>query len=192
MNPLTSQLKQPISLQGTGMPLQPAQQPPSHLSERVFRAYEKHILSVVQKYPNPVTIDPKPLSNNTFKGRLRDAIRSLLLYHWSSPIDVARLGEIRSEIAVTDEAGLVRVGPPTVQSQKIDGDCLADTPITTSTITCDKADNKDLYAFAHLLGRRLIPGPIRFTNTSSEEVSKLVDLGFDVSFREEAGVIYLF
>lgn len=192
MNPLTSQLKQPISLQGTGMPLQPAQQPPSHLSERVFRAYEKHILNVVQKYPNPVTIDPKPLSNNTFKGRLRDAIRSLLLYHWPSPIDVARLGEIRSEIAVTDEAGLVRVGPPTSTSQLLTPNNDVDTKAPITAISCDKATTQDLYAFAHLLGRRLIPGGIRFTNTSSEEVSKLVDLGFDVSFREEAGVIYLF
>lgn len=79
---------------------------PPHLDVSVVRRWEGFVKSIVDCYPQRVTISTK-MSPKTVVGRLRDTMRSLVLYEWDSPVDVEKLKRIRGNIKLTVEDGQV-------------------------------------------------------------------------------------
>lgn len=155
--------------------------PPAHLAEEVFRRYEKNIFSIVSRYPNKTTFDPRPFSAITFSARLRDAIRSHCIYKWPSAVDPASLAAIRPKIIVIkDEAGMVvikeRDKPSTLSSELVDQ--YADNP--NRTITIDSPKDMDIWSCAWLLGRRILTGPIRFINANKKAIDEVRNSGYDI------------
>lgn len=53
---------------------------PSRHSEKAVERYEPFIKAVSQNYPNPIVIDPDPLSSDTFACRFRDAVAGIMRY----------------------------------------------------------------------------------------------------------------
>ncbi len=75
---------------------------PSRLSEKTFRHYETYIADAVALVPDDkqLRIAPTKLAQTTFCARLRDAIRSLKLYRWTTFINMEIFDIIVDEIEV--------------------------------------------------------------------------------------------
>ena len=73
---------------------------PQRFSETAFRRYEGVIRMTLNAYPQPSVFDPSPLSSETFSHRLRDAMTSLLLYKWTTDIDLDRFAQLRDKLVV--------------------------------------------------------------------------------------------
>lgn len=76
---------------------------PYRFREQQFRRYEEVIDQIVAVYPGRIEFNPSSfnLSPETFSCRLRDAVRSLSLYHWPTKIDVEKFQAIHQEIMVS-------------------------------------------------------------------------------------------
>ena len=84
---------------------------PYRFRESSFRRYEPHIAEVVASFPDPVTIDPSPLSPVTCSCRFRDAMRSLKKHCWETKIDFGQFDRIHPNVVVSEGEGKVLIGP---------------------------------------------------------------------------------
>ena len=82
---------------------------PYRFREQSFRRFEPHINDIVNCFPEPIVIDPSPLSQVTFSCRLRDAIKSLSENRWPTDINMERFDIIYPNIVVCEGLGEVRV-----------------------------------------------------------------------------------
>ena len=165
---------------------------PVHLSERVFRRYESMIAQVVRNFPNATTFQHAPLSINTFTCRLRDAIKSVLTYHWPTPIDITLLEQIRPSLIVREQNGLVWAGLRTNNSENgIATEGTTPAPKAQELILTNP-NLRDLYAIAHLLSERKLSGPVILINANHVDIDQVTAQPFDVAFREEGDRIYMF
>lgn len=171
------------------MTLTPAKVP-VHLSERNFRRYEHVIQTVVSRFPKKCSFDPAPFSIETYKCRLRDAMKSVLTYSWTTAIDLTILATIRPLLVVNEEDGMVVV----VEKNRPDQITLDHEPkdIThqADSIVVVEPTIQDLFALAYLMGRKLIHGPILLKNPNHELMQKTQD-AFDIAFREEGENTYM-
>jgi hypothetical protein len=94
---------------------------PYFLRETEFRKYEHIIAEVVNQYPKICVFESYPLAVQTFGCRLRDAMKSLYTYKWSSSlIDVQKFLEIRHLIVVGPSQDAIYVGPRHVVKRMFD------------------------------------------------------------------------
>lgn len=171
------------------MPPQPFQ-----LTERSFRRYETAILAFVTNYPKPTQFNPHPLSPNTYAARLRDAIRSLELYKWTTVIDVEKLKSIRDKVVVRIDS---KSGNIVVCSKEEGLEAVSTTPIPFETKkphaarTLTSINDAELMALVLLLHNRRIDA-VKITGQLSAHVQLVIN-GYDVEFIEEddGGIILL-
>lgn len=169
------------------MPPQPFQ-----LTEKSFRRYENAIKSFVANHPNPTKFAPHPLSPNTYAARLRDAIRSLELYNWTTTIDTTKLRAIRDEVVVRIDA---KSGEIIVCDKKLQAISTTPVPFESGKPKAQKTllgvNDSELMALVLLLHNRRID-PVKITGQLSSHVQLAIN-GYDVEFIEEddGGIILL-
>lgn len=162
-------------------------QVPIHLDEiKVFRKYEKHLFRIVSEYPKRVTFDPTPFSQQTLIGRLRDAMASHIVYKWKSVVDPTKLQEIRSKIKVCPEDGMVvvRSRDEVGAAGEIMEPQFVETPIGPAKYKVESPTQVDLHAFAHLLGRGHITGPVIFSKCDSTLFNEILQT-YNVAVKQE-------
>jgi hypothetical protein len=153
---------------------------PFQHSERMFRRYEGAIYTVVRNWPAPSFFSPGFFSPQTFMCRLRDAMNSLLIYKWTSIVDPSLLEPINKEKTVTLVDGMIRVGPREKGSLEV----VEPEPIPTTTspsYTVHDPTDEDVQAFAHLLGRRRIVGPVVLINATEDSLTKALSNDIAIS-----------
>ena len=79
---------------------------PSRLRESSFRRYELTIQAAVASFPNVIEISEKhavaTVNLVTFASRLRDAMASLAVYHWTSEkVDMDKFDEVYPKLKVS-------------------------------------------------------------------------------------------
>lgn len=87
-------------------------------AEAVSR-YETTIRSLCASWPNPILVDPAPLSVETFRCRFRDAVRAVTEFNQGDP-ELARLVGLLSEpIVVAEVHGKLRIGPKSLMGKRL-------------------------------------------------------------------------
>lgn len=160
----------------------PAHQP-FQLTERSFRRYETAITHITTNYPLPTSFNPSPLSPNTYAARLRDAIRSLELYNWTSTVDRLKLATIRSLLVVRiNQHGNIVCGPKELKDINTVTEPLKSSLPSTKAIL-QNINDAELMALVLLLHNRRIDG-VKITGQLGAHVN-LACQGYDVEFIEE-------
>jgi len=165
-------------------------------TENAFRKYEDTINQFVRIIPTPSTIDPRPLTAETFSHRLRDAIKAYGFSVWNSPINRDSLrktfrlfGEGGTWVINTD-GELITVGPqkssatlsPRVSPLDILGTYKDDVIDGSSTDICR--------ALLVLLDREIITGPIKLKDVKGY-FDGIKDAYPNVEFIEEGDLTIL-
>ena len=127
---------------------------PSRLRESSFRRYEQHIQTAVASFPNVIVISEKyGASLVTFASRLRDAMASLVMYHWESQIiDMDKFDEIYPKLKVSHVmpdrvvVGSAECIKEYYQQQNLPPDqfeCLTNTSVVSQTTSKISASSPD-------------------------------------------------
>jgi hypothetical protein len=148
---------------------------PHRFRETAFRRYEPYIAKIVAAYPNPVEIDPSPLSPITFSCRLRDAITSFKRYKWSSSIQFSNI-----DVKVCEENGKIIIKPRHTN-------CL---PVKIILQELSTPSDQELQVVAEKLHNRVIAGPIRVKGISFSQLNKLAEF-YDIELIQEKDCIIL-
>lgn len=85
---------------------------PPRFTEASFRRYEPFIHSAIAILPSALEIDPRGslgLSPETVSARLRDAMRSLHTYRWTTSVDMVKFNEYYQALEVARKDNLVIV-----------------------------------------------------------------------------------
>jgi hypothetical protein len=85
----------------------PQNQIPQRFRENAFRRYEKTIATFIELAPSDLIFEPRELdvAFETAQQRLRDAIRSLYTYKWTSQVNMAKFLELYPHIKVGTAPG---------------------------------------------------------------------------------------
>ncbi len=85
---------------------------PSRLREYVFTDLAPFWAEALNKWPEPIYIDPTPRSNESLAKKIRDSREAKTIYGWKHPsVDEAKWTEFAHQIAVSLEDSFVIMGP---------------------------------------------------------------------------------
>lgn len=161
----------------------PPQVPP-HLSEQVFRQYEKQIHTIITSYPRSVSFKPENVSLETFSCRLRDAMRSHITYQWPSAVDPQQLKTVRANLVVLKRDGMVIVRSKDDTSDKQTGVIASQDTAGEVPYVCENLTLAELHAFATLLGGRRITGPVKVVGADPLHLSEIEE-HYDIAINRD-------
>ncbi len=167
---------------------------PYHLSERVFRKFERVIANAIVKCPKVVILDYKDsgYSANTYAARLRDALASYRTYRWMSKIisDSTLTFEIVKTLKVSFKNGVIRVGPFDALKAEPIGTIEPKSPTTIAPIAVSGYLSPNVQIICHLASLRVLTQPIPVLGLNDNDVVWLMD-NFDVTITKQTNDIYL-
>ena len=154
---------------------------PARFNSRAFDRYAPAIALIVERWPGPVTLDPRPLSVETYSHRLRDAVNGAIRYGHTNPlVPLQPFREIGSLIVVSVRDGNVVAGSREATAAKAFPTVAVGQPLPSPQGTLAYGDNAAIVATMQLLSKRVVPGPFRITGIPDEPAyNELVMLSLD-------------
>lgn len=128
---------------------------PLQFRKSAVERYWPVIHSIIQSWPTPVIIDPKPLSPETFICRLRDAVKAITVYNQGTSHQFELTHPIASDLMVCHEFEKIKAGPRSIlRKSKTAGltrGSVIDAKLTLTTDTFDSPSKTLLDAIFVLL-----------------------------------------
>ena len=133
--------------------------------------YESIVVAAFRQHPSPYRYIPANVSPATVASRIRDAIRGKLAFDYPCVIPNATLLAWYAEIIVKYDSTQVYIGLPLANTTALEGQCIPQSPLTSSTKTneanpsssshiFDSLTLEELIAFTVLLDTGRILGPV--------------------------------
>lgn len=166
----------------SGSRLQPMSTLPSRFRESQFLRYAPFIGAALREFPNAITIDPAPLSVETFSARLRDAITAKSRFGYkSSLVDEALFTRHSTALVVSMRDSNVVIGDSaSVKTQRAMTAVISPTSSAVPSVVIGNRDGLERVCW--LLHARALNNPPSFAidGLSDDEVADL-EQRYDVS-----------
>ena len=150
---------------------QPHISPRPELTERAFRFYEGVIQSAMSRFPDVVMVEYQDsgLSQRTFVARLRDAVKSLRTYKWTTTWDVDWTALDKLTVMMSDD-GRILLGTPAARKDQIaQAKVVNVTTTTTAYIEAPVFDYLIAESYAILANQHLAGLlPLRISNKEAD------------------------
>lgn len=155
---------------------------PHRFKQSTFDQYEPFIARAV-KTGEIVEINPAPLRATTFAARARDAITAKRRFNWPATFTTAELDD--SNITVRHGEHTVQIGPKQLRKARSVGEALAfvnpDHKRLGGIVVDVPLDRESLVAFAHLLAKKLLAGPLIIKSDVSPVDLDYLETTYDVA-----------
>lgn len=158
---------------------------PQRFTEAAFRRYEGIIAQAVAVLPSRYHFEPRSLglSLETATARLRDAMRSLHIYRWTTGVNMTAFDRYWPSL-------LVRQEPPYITIDlRRHGEPLParETPSASLEVSCP--NEEVVRGLAILLAQRILPSAV-LTGVTREFVERIV-IDMDIAIIEKDGKVVL-
>ena len=126
---------------------------PFRLTEKCFRVYEPYIAYAMRILPSSYTIDvmPDKLAPTTVEARMRDAMRSLRQFRWTTSVDMIRFDALYDDIKVNIDGKTVVISLRNTTQQTVS------TVSATLDVPLEKCIPGNLLALAQLVQTGIVP-----------------------------------
>lgn len=135
-----------------------------------WKRYESIVLLAYRRFPQPYLISPPRMSPATVASRLRDAIRGAIAFNYCTEVPAIDLARWYEKVVIKHTTSHVFIGPP---PDKEAPPIVAPEVTRDSTLTFDSLPFEEVTAFALLLSRNRLQGPIIIQNPP--DLSQLPD-----------------
>lgn len=126
---------------------------PYRLTEKCFREYEADITQAMLVLPSTYQIKPKPgRSQNTVEARLRDAMRSLHQFRWTTSVNMLKFDDLYNDIKVGRDGEDVVVFLRGSKQQQTQANVAA-----RLDVPAEKCLAPNIIALAHLVQAGVLP-----------------------------------
>ena len=157
---------------------------PFRLSERCFREYEPYIAQAMHVLPSSYQVLPRSgRSQNTVEARLRDSIRSLMQFRWTTSVDMVKFERVYDDLVVRRDGENVEIA--------LRGNKTQTTTLIAATLEIQPAyaSTKVIHAVCCLVSCGVLPS-VCFKNTTASAI--VVPPEFtDIVAAERAGDVYI-
>jgi len=150
-----------------------------------YQRYESFIKDYLAAYPNPIDFHPESVAIDTFAKAFRNAVKSVLIYHWpTADLDVAKLKAIWPGTVVSTYPSGVRVGPREGPRVPESG-----RQVLSQSFELDTTDALAVKAAIVLCARQKFSAPVLLHGDPTEALAYIEKNSYDVSLQPapEAG-----
>jgi hypothetical protein len=165
---------------------------PPHLTEGVFRTYERAIATAVRNWPTETCFTvPSGIAPTTFTARFRDAILSLKKYSWSTSVDTTKFWSLTGKYVIArDEAGNVWFRQRAPRGRELGYTSEARTrgaidPVVSfsrpSVVPWTDSTQEEIAALCLLLHNRRLTGPFIIDGAVGDSLTSSLEASLDVS-----------
>lgn len=86
---------------------------PRRFNEDAVARYADTMRHLCACWPTPITVNPHPLSKETFRSRFRDAMKGVVHYEQGDPELRGALMKLNDEVTVSEAGTMLVIGPTT-------------------------------------------------------------------------------
>lgn len=153
------------------------------------------ILELERSWPNPIMVNPAPLSAETFKARFRDAIKAIK-HHRICPHLKSVVDKFEPSPRVEEKAGgRIRIGRPDImkhtKTAMTSAGSVLDATVTTDDGPIASPSSQILHAIVVLLQARVLSSAT-ISLTTEEFIRSHLPLGAPIELVERNGTFTLF
>ena len=150
-----------------------AQTVPRRFNEMAVARYETIIRQMCDSWPQPIMVDPTPLSVETFRGRFRDAMRGVLEFNQGDDELLGMLRKLSEPVVLTEINGMLRIAPKSLSRARPENALQAGLLVSGIATLADNTqelvgpDKAVIQAIALLSSKGILAGA-RITGVSEE------------------------
>ena len=159
---------------------------PYRLTEKCFRVYEPYIAYAMKVLPSSYTLSvmPQNLAPTTVEARMRDAMRSLRQFRWTTSVDMIRFDQLYDDIKVNIDGKNVIVSLRSSVQQTVQ------TVAATLDVPADKCVPANLLALGQLVQTGVLPC-VCLLGTPIATVQETLAVCTDVAIVERDNNVYI-
>lgn len=161
-------------------------------SEKSFRRYEPDLVEICRLYPKAVTIFPRNIVAETYRARVKDAMRAYVCSTWESPVDKNKINFILHNYVITIHNHNVVIGPnDPAQLRPIDSSVKSVDQREALTIQIDTFDPQEFEAALLLAERGKLPIEVELFKMTEVLAKEIESKRPNLSIGERDGKFYL-
>jgi len=161
-------------------------------SEKCFRRYEPDLIEITRLYPKAVTIFPRNIVAETYRARIKDAMRAYVVSTWESPLDKNKVNFILHNYVITIHNHNVVIGPnDPAQLRPIDSSVKTVDQRESLTIKIDTFDNQELESALLLAERGKLPIEVELSRMTEVLAREIEQQRPNITIGERDGKFYL-